>query len=274
MSSISGGTDVVTAFAGGTAGIPAIAGELTTRYLGVALHSWSPQRRPLVGEVGEMVITTPMPSMPIGFWNDEDGSRYRAAYFDHHWADGPAPSVWRHGDWVTVTERGSLIIHGRSDATLNRHGIRMGSADIYEVVEAIDAVTEAFVLGIDGPDGAYWMPLFVTLADGHQLDDTLVDTIRSDQDQAVPAPCARRRHRRAGHPAHPHRQETGGAGHRDHGRAQRRVAGPALDRQPGPHRLVRRAGPAALVVSYCPGNPERITALVSAAACRSSLALA
>lgn len=179
VSSISGGTDVVTAFAGGTAGESVIPGELTTRYLGVALYSWSPQRRPLVGEVGEMVITTPMPSMPIGFWNDDDGSRYRAAYFDHQWADGPAPHVWRHGDWVTVTGRGSLIIHGRSDATLNRHGIRMGSADIYEVVEAIDAVAEGFVLGIDGPDGAYWMPLFVTLAPGRVLDDALVNTIRT-----------------------------------------------------------------------------------------------
>ncbi len=179
VSSISGGTDVVTAFAGGTAGVPVVAGELTTRYLGVALHSWSPHRQPLIGEVGEMVITAPMPSMPVGFWDDDDGSRYRAAYFDHHWADGPAPDVWRHGDWVTVTDSGALIIHGRSDATLNRHGIRMGSADIYEVVEAIDAVTEAFVLGIDGPDGAYWMPLFVTLAEGHSLDDDLVTTIRS-----------------------------------------------------------------------------------------------
>ena len=179
VSSISGGTDVVTAFAGGTAGVPAEPGELATRYLGVDLHSWSPRREPLVGEVGEMVITAPMPSMPVGFWDDPDGKRYRAAYFDHEWEDEPAPGVWRHGDWVTVTERGSLVIHGRSDATLNRHGIRMGSADIYEVVESIDAVTEAFVLGIDGPDGAYWMPLFVTLADGHQLDGTLVDTIRS-----------------------------------------------------------------------------------------------
>ncbi len=179
VSSISGGTDVVTAFAGGTAGLPVVAGELTTRYLGVALYSWSPQRRPLVDEVGEMVITTPMPSMPVGFWNDDDGSRYRSAYFDHHWSDGPAPGVWRHGDWVTVTERGSLVIHGRSDATLNRHGIRMGSADIYEVVEAIDEITEGFVLGIDGPDGAYWMPLFVTLAPGATLDDELVGRIRS-----------------------------------------------------------------------------------------------
>ncbi|WP_313673425.1 acetoacetate--CoA ligase [Mycolicibacterium sp.] len=179
VSSISGGTDVVSAFAGGTAGVPARPGELATRYLGVDLHSWSPQRQELIGEVGEMVITTPMPSMPVGFWNDPDGSRYRSAYFDHQWADGPAPGVWRHGDWVTVTDRGSLVIHGRSDATLNRNGIRMGSADIYEVVEGLDAVTEAFVLGVDGPDGAYWMPLFVTLADGYQLDDALVGQIRT-----------------------------------------------------------------------------------------------
>jgi acetoacetyl-CoA synthetase len=179
VSSISGGTDVVSAFAGGTAGVPARPGELATRYLGVDLHSWSPQREPLIGEVGEMVITTPMPSMPVGFWDDPDGSRYRAAYFDHQWADGPAPGVWRHGDWVTVTDRGSLIIHGRSDATLNRNGIRMGSADIYEVVEGLDSVTEAFVVGIDGPGGAYWMPLFVTLADGHRLDDDLINTIRT-----------------------------------------------------------------------------------------------
>jgi acetoacetyl-CoA synthetase len=180
VSSISGGTDVVTAFAGGTTGVPAAPGELATRYLGVALHSWSPQRRALTGEVGEMVITAPMPSMPVAFANDPDGSRYRAAYFDHHWADGPAAEVWRHGDWVTVTDRGSVVVHGRSDATLNRHGIRMGSADIYEVVESLDAVSEAFVLGIDGPDGAYWMPLFVTLPGGRDLNAALVDTIRTE----------------------------------------------------------------------------------------------
>ena len=183
VSSISGGTDVVTAFAGGTAGVTARPGELTTRYLGVDVHSWSTGRQPLIGEVGEMVITTPMPSMPIGFWDDPDGSRYHAAYFDHQWdqepASGQPTSVWRHGDWVTLTERGSLIIHGRSDATLNRNGIRMGSADIYEVVEGLDAVTEAFVVGVDGPGGAYWMPLFVTLASGYRLDAELVDTIRS-----------------------------------------------------------------------------------------------
>lgn len=177
VSSVSGGTDVVTAFAGGTTGVEARPGELATRYLGVDLHSWSPQRQPLVGAVGEMVITAPMPSMPTGFLDDPDGSRYRAAYFGHEWNDGEDPTVWRHGDWVTLTERGSLIIHGRSDATLNRQGIRMGSADIYDVVEAVDAVSEAFVVGVDGPDGAYWMPLFVTLTEGTELDRELIDTI-------------------------------------------------------------------------------------------------
>ncbi|MCW2655262.1 MAG: acetoacetate--CoA ligase [Mycobacterium sp.] len=180
VSSISGGTDVVTAFAGATSGVPVLPGELATRYLGVALQCWSADRRPLINEVGELVITAPMPSMPIGFWQDSDKSRYRAAYFEHRWADGPASHVWRHGDWVTVTDRGSVIIHGRSDATLNRHGIRMGSADIYEVVEAIEEINEAFVVGIDGPAGSYWMPLFVTLAPGSQLDADLIDRIRKE----------------------------------------------------------------------------------------------
>ena len=180
VSSISGGTDVCTAFAGGTPGVPVRAGELATRYLGVALDCWSPKRESRIDEVGELVITKPMPSMPVGFWNDDDGSKYRAAYFDHDWEDGPAPGVWRHGDWVTLTERGSIVIHGRSDATLNRHGIRMGSADIYEVVEAIDEISEAFVVGIDGPDGKYWMPLFVAMASGKALDAGLTDKVRNE----------------------------------------------------------------------------------------------
>ena len=130
--------------------------------------------------MGELVVTAPMPSMPVSFWDDPDGARYRAAYFAHEWEGGasnPERPVWRHGDWVTVTERGSLVIHGRSDATLNRHGIRMGSADIYEVVEALDEIAEAFVLGVDGPGGAYWMPLFVTLVPGATLDDALIGRI-------------------------------------------------------------------------------------------------
>ncbi|WP_143965943.1 acetoacetate--CoA ligase [Gordonia zhaorongruii] len=180
ISSISGGTDVVSAFAGGSTGVPVVAGELSVRYLGVALESWSPQAQPLVDEVGEMVVTAPMPSMPVKFWNDADGERYRTAYFAHEWDAQDTPVVWRHGDWVTLTDRGSLVIHGRSDATLNRNGIRMGSADIYEVVEAVDEIAEAFVLGVDGPDGKYWMPLFVTLVPGAELTDELVKRIAGE----------------------------------------------------------------------------------------------
>ncbi|QRY63114.1 acetoacetate--CoA ligase [Gordonia sp. PDNC005] len=179
ISSISGGTDVVSAFAGGSTGVPVVAGELSVRYLGVALESWSPQAKPLIGEVGEMVVSAPMPSMPIHFWDDPDGERYRKAYFAHEWDADDVPTVWRHGDWVTVTDRGSLIIHGRSDATLNRNGIRMGSADIYEVVEGISEIAEAFVLGVDGPGGEYWMPLFVTLMPGAELTDELTAHIAS-----------------------------------------------------------------------------------------------
>lgn len=172
VSSISGGTDVVSAFAGGTPTVEVVPGELSVRYLGVALESWDPAGKPLIGEVGEMVITAPMPSMPLYFWGDPDGARYRDAYFDTY------PGVWRHGDWVTVTPRGSITIHGRSDATLNRNGIRMGSSDIYAVVEAMPQVKEAFVLGVEGPDGAYWMPMFVTLMDGVALTDELVGEMR------------------------------------------------------------------------------------------------
>lgn len=184
VSSISGGTDVVTAFAGGSSGQPVVPGELSVRYLGVALESWAADTTPLIGEVGEMVVTAPMPSMPVSFWNDPDGARYRSAYFSHEWStpDDSHPQarvVWRHGDWVTVTDRGSLVIHGRSDATLNKQGVRMGSADIYEVVESLDEVAEAFVLGVDGPDGTYWMPLFVTLVPGATLDDALRARIAS-----------------------------------------------------------------------------------------------
>ncbi|TWS26566.1 acetoacetate--CoA ligase [Tsukamurella sputi] len=180
VSSVSGGTDVCSAFCGGTASVPHVPGELTVRYLGCALEAWAPDRTPLIGEVGEMVITMPMPSMPTNFWNDPGDAKYRAAYFEHEWTDGIAPNVWRHGDWVELTDRGSMTIHGRSDATLNRNGIRMGSADIYEVVEAIPEIAEAMVVGVDGPDAKYWMPLFLTLVPGAELTDDLVQRIRTD----------------------------------------------------------------------------------------------
>jgi acetoacetyl-CoA synthetase len=129
VNSTSGGTDVVSAFAGGSPIVPVWPGELSAPCLGVALDSWDERGQPVRGTVGELVITKPMPSMPVAFWNDPAGSRYREAYF------GTYPGAWRHGDWITITDRWSVVVHGRSDATLNRHGIRMGSADIYHVVE-------------------------------------------------------------------------------------------------------------------------------------------
>lgn len=170
--SISGGTDVVSAFVGPVPHLPVWPGELSRPCLGVALDAYDPAGRPVRGEVGELVVTRPMPSMPLFFWNDEDGSRYHDAYFDTY------PGVWRHGDWITLTDHGSVVIHGRSDATLNRNGIRMGSGDIYEPVEALPEVREALVIGLEEDGGGYWMPLFVVLADGVELDEALDARIR------------------------------------------------------------------------------------------------
>ncbi|GGK35054.1 acetoacetate--CoA ligase [Nocardia camponoti] len=178
VSSISGGTDIVSAFAGGTPTVPVWPGELSAPYLGVALDAWDAQGLPVRGAVGELVVTAPMPSMPIGFWRDRTGSRYRAAYFETY------PGVWRHGDWITRTDHGSVLMHGRSDSTLNRNGIRMGSADIYEAVERLPEVLDALVIGAELPDGGYWMPLFVVLPPSMVLTDELrariVDTIRTE----------------------------------------------------------------------------------------------
>jgi acetoacetyl-CoA synthetase len=167
IGSVSGGTDVVTGFVGSAATVPVWAGEISARCLGVAVDAYDQSGHPVRSEVGEMVITKPMPSMPIRFWNDPDGSRYRDAYFSTF------PGVWRQGDWITITERESVIVHGRSDSTLNRHGVRMGSADIYHAVDEIPEVVESLVLGIEQQDGGYWMPLFVVLADGTNLDEAL-----------------------------------------------------------------------------------------------------
>lgn len=172
VASISGGTDVVSAFIGGVRTVPVWPGELSVPFLGAALDAWDESGTPVRGEVGELVITKPLPSMPVSFWNDPDGSRYRDAYFEMF------PGVWRHGDWITITDRGSVIVHGRSDSTLNRHGIRMGSADIYQSVERLPEIAETLVIGAEQPDGGYWMPLFVVLADGVTLTDELVDKIK------------------------------------------------------------------------------------------------
>lgn len=173
VNSLSGGTDVVSAFMGGARTVPAWPGELSVRFLGAALESFDGTGQPVRDEVGELVLTKPMPSMPVRFWHDADGKRYHDAYFDMY------PGVWRHGDWITITDRNSIVVHGRSDSTLNRHGIRMGSADIYQSVERLPEIAEALVIGAEQPDGGYWMPLFVVLAPGAELTDDLKTRINS-----------------------------------------------------------------------------------------------
>lgn len=172
LASTSGGTDVVSGFAGSAPTTPVWAGELSAPNLGVALAAYDGAGRPVVDQVGELVVTRPMPSMPLYFWNDPDSSRYRDAYFSAY------PGVWRHGDWITLTSHGSVTVHGRSDATLNRNGVRLGSADIHDIVERLPEIAEALVIGAEEPDGGYWMPLFVVLADGAGLDESLCEKIR------------------------------------------------------------------------------------------------
>jgi acetoacetyl-CoA synthetase len=166
LTSASGGTDVCTAFLAASPLLPVHAGEIPGPCLGCDVRSFDEHARPVVGERGELVITRPMPSMPVGFWDDPDGARYREAYFDHF------PGVWRHGDWLEVTERGTCIITGRSDATLNRGGVRMGTSEFYSVVEDVDGVADSLVVHHDDPDGGPGeLVLFVVLADGRSLDD-------------------------------------------------------------------------------------------------------
>jgi acetoacetyl-CoA synthetase len=157
---------------GGAVTLPVCEGEIQARALGVSVESWSDEGRARIGELGELVVTKPMPSMPLYFWNDPDGSRYREAYFSTF------PGVWRHGDWITITDRGTAIVHGRSDSTLNRMGVRMGTVDIYEAVESLPEVREALVVGVEQPDGGYWMPLFVALEPGVTLDEALEQRIK------------------------------------------------------------------------------------------------
>ncbi len=163
----SGGTDVCSGFTGGAPTLPVYAGEHQARNLGVAAYSFNEAGQPVTGEVGEMVITQPMPSMPVRLWNDQDGELYRRTYF----AD--FPGVWRQGDFFKVNERGGCFVLGRSDATLNRHGIRIGTAEIYAALESVEEVTDALIVNLDLPGGGFFMPLFVTLAGGAVLDDAL-----------------------------------------------------------------------------------------------------
>ncbi len=169
--STSGGTDLCTAFVGGVPTLPVYLGELQARSLGASVEAWDPDGKPLIGEVGELVITRPMPSMPVFFWGDDDGSRYRDSYFAVY------PGIWRHGDWIEITPRETAVIYGRSDSTINRGGVRMGTSEIYRVVLAVDDVVDALVVDVPR-EGSDWMPLFVVLREGASLDDSLVSEIR------------------------------------------------------------------------------------------------
>ncbi|HWS31650.1 MAG TPA: acetoacetate--CoA ligase [Actinoplanes sp.] len=166
--SLSGGTDVCTGFVGGVPLLPIRAGVITSRILGARVEAYDGSGRPVTGELGELVISAPMPSMPVGFWNDPDGSRFREAYFDVF------PGVWRHGDWITVEPDGSCVITGRSDATLNRGGVRLGTAEFYSVVEGLPEIADSLVVHLDKPgDPNGELLLFVVPAEGLELDDAL-----------------------------------------------------------------------------------------------------
>jgi acetoacetyl-CoA synthetase len=179
--STSGGTDLCTAFVGGVPTLPVYRGELQARALGAKVEAWDPEGRPLIDEVGELVITEPMPSMPLYLWGDERGERYRESYFEMY------PGTWRHGDWIEITERGTAIIHGRSDSTINRGGIRIGTAEIYRAVLESDDIVDALVVDLpkDGTDGV--IELFVVLREGATLDDDLRKTLaRSIRERCSP----------------------------------------------------------------------------------------
>jgi acetoacetyl-CoA synthetase len=165
--STSGGTDVCTAFVGGVPLLAVYRGELQGPSLGAALEAWNDDGEAVVGEVGELVLTAPMPSMPICFWNDPDGARYRESYFEMF------PGTWRHGDWIELTERGTAIIYGRSDSTINRGGIRMGTSEIYRAVLDLDEIVDALVVDVPRPGTEGWMALFVVLRDGAEVDAEL-----------------------------------------------------------------------------------------------------
>ncbi|MDX6677959.1 MAG: acetoacetyl-CoA synthetase, partial [Solirubrobacteraceae bacterium] len=165
--STSGGTDVCTAFVGGCPMEPVYEGELQARSLGCDVRAFDEQGRSLVGEVGELVLVQPLPSMPVCFWNDPDGERLREAYFAMY------PGVWRHGDWIEITERGTSIIYGRSDSTINRGGVRMGTSEIYSAVLALDEIVDALVVDVPRAGAENWMALFVVLREGAALHDDL-----------------------------------------------------------------------------------------------------
>ena len=171
LACISGGTDIAAAFVGACPILPVYSGEMQCRCLGVAVHAWNAQGESVIDEVGELVVTEPMPSMPLYFWNDAGNRRYLESYFETF------PGVWRHGDWIRITPRGGAIIYGRSDTTINRHGIRMGTAEIYRVVEQFPQVLDSLVVDLEYLGRPSFMPLFLVLREGAVLDADLQNAI-------------------------------------------------------------------------------------------------
>jgi acetoacetyl-CoA synthetase len=172
LNPISGGTDFAGAFVCGNRTLPVVKGEMQCRALGAAVFAYDENGKELTDEVGELVCTRPMPSMPLFFWNDEGDKRYRDSYFDMY------PGVWRHGDWIRITKSGGAVIYGRSDATINRHGIRMGTAELYRAVEGLPEVLDSLVVDLEYLGRESWMPLFVVLREGLALDDALTARLR------------------------------------------------------------------------------------------------
>jgi acetoacetyl-CoA synthetase len=173
VTSGSGGTDVCTGFVSGASILPVYAGEIQARALGAAVYAFNERGEKVVNQVGELVLTEPMPSMPVCFWNDTDNKRYLDSYF------GEYPGVWRHGDFFRINERGGCFVLGRSDATLNRHGVRIGTAEIYRSLATLPEIDDSLIVNLDLPHGKFFMPLFVTLKDGIKLDPTIADKIRA-----------------------------------------------------------------------------------------------
>lgn len=173
INSASGGTDISSSFVGGCPLLPVRAGEVQTRILGADVHAFDDEGTEIFDAVGEFVVTQPLPSMPLYLWNDLDNERYRETYFDRY------PGVWRHGDYFVMNSRGGCYVRGRSDATLNRHGVRMGTAEIYRTIEAVPEIADSLIVNLDLPSGAFFMPLFVKLRACAELDNALTNTIKA-----------------------------------------------------------------------------------------------
>ena len=173
LESLSGGTDLCTAFIGGARTMPIYAGELQGASLGAAVAAFNEDGQSVIDEVGELVITKPMPSMPLYFWGDDEMERYKSSYFEMF------PGIWRHGDWIKINERGGCVIYGRSDSTINRQGIRMGTSEIYRVVESFDAVADSLIIDLEFRGRDSFMPLFVVMQEGFELTDDLIKRINA-----------------------------------------------------------------------------------------------